>query len=156
MGELSRQEGAVAVGWTRERVERFLGEYLDTGDSIDFERVRTACNDPFMFCDPSGARSVAVDALIAALPQRRAFFDTVGLKGVELVSFEDVSLDDRYVLVKAKLRMTFQAGEAPATDIVLGSTYVLFDDGERPRIVLHLESEDAAEALKARGILPAA
>lgn len=131
------------MGWTRDRVERFLEGYLDTGDSIDPERVRGACSDPFMFCDPSGARSVSVDALIAALPQRRAFFDAVGLKRVELASFEDVALDDRYVLVKAKLRMVFRVGDAPAKDAVLDSTYVLYDDGERPRIVLHLESEDA-------------
>jgi hypothetical protein len=144
------------MGWTRERIERFLEDYLGTGDSADFEHVRVACNDPFMFCDPSGARSVSVDALIAALPKRREFFEVVGHKSVELVSFEDVALDDRYVLVKAKLRMIFQAADAPAKDIVLDSIYVLYDDGERPRIVLHLESEDAGAALRASGILPAA
>lgn len=141
---------------TRERIERFLEDYLDTGDSTDAERVRESCNDPFMFCDPSGAHSVSTNALIAALPQRRAFFDAVGLKGVELASFENVALGDQYVLVKAKLRMSFQAGDAPAKDAMLDSTYVLFDDGERPRIVLHLESEDSRAALRASGILPAA
>jgi hypothetical protein len=143
------------MGWTRERIERFLEEYLDTGDSPDSERIRGACNDPFMFCDPSGARSVPVDALIAALPKRRAFFDAVGHQSVELASFEDVALDDRYVLVKAKLRMLFQVGDAPAKAAVLDSTYVLYDDGEQPRIVLHLESEDAGAVLRASGILPA-
>jgi hypothetical protein len=144
------------MSWTRERIERFLEEYLRTDDSVDYEHVRVACNDPFMFCDPSGARPVAVDALIAALPKRQAFFDAVGHKRVELVSFEDVALDDRYVLVKAKLRMIFETNDAPAKDIVLDSTYVLHDDGERPRIVLHLESDDAGAALRASGILPAA
>lgn len=66
-----------------------------------------------------------------------------------------MALDDRYVLVKAKLRMVFRVGDAPAKDVVLDSTYVLYDDGERPRIVLHLESEDAGAALRASGILPA-
>jgi hypothetical protein len=155
LGGVLIREGAVAVGWSRERVERFLGEYLEAANGMDLERIREAHNDPFMFCDPSGARSVPLDAFVAALPKRRAFFDGVGQRGTELVSFEHERLDDRYTLVKAKLRMAFQSGDAPAQEALLDSTFMLFDDGERGRIVLHLESEDVAAALRARGILPA-
>ena len=96
------------MAWTRERVERFLNAHLDAGNAMDFGRIRAAYNDPFMFCDPSGARPVPLDPLIAALPARRAFFDAVGQQGTELVSFEMTSIDERYVLVKANLRMVFE------------------------------------------------
>jgi hypothetical protein len=98
---------------------------------------------------------VPLDPLIAMLPARRAFFDSVGQRGTELVSFEMTALDDRYVLATARLRMVFQLGDSPAKEALLDSTYLLFDDGERVRIVLHLESEDVSEALKQRGVLPA-
>jgi hypothetical protein len=143
------------MAWTRTSVEHFLLGHLDAGNSMDLDAIRAVYNDPFMFCDPSGARPVPLDPLIAALPARRAFFDSVGQRGTELVSFEMTPLDDRYVLAKANLRMVFQLGDSPAKEALLDSTFLLFDDGERARIVLHLESEDVSAALRERGILPA-
>jgi hypothetical protein len=122
---------------------------------LDLDAIAKAYNDPFMFAGPDGARAVPVQPFLAALSQRRAFFDSVGQQGTELVSFEETQVDDRYVLVKAKLKMTFQPGGAGPVEALLDTTYLLFDDGAAPRIVLQLESEDVAQALRDRGIMPA-
>jgi hypothetical protein len=59
------------------------------------------------------------------------------------------------VLVKAHLKMRFTQGDAEPAEALLDSTFLLFDDGASPRIVFHLESEDVAQAMRDRGIMPA-
>jgi hypothetical protein len=73
--------------------------------------------------------------------------------GTQLVSFDETILDDRYVLVEAKLRMRFEQEDREPVEALLGSTFVLFDDGDTRRIVFHLESEGIEQALRDRGIL---
>jgi hypothetical protein len=109
-----------------------------------------------MFAGPDGVRVVPVKPFLSALPARRAFFDSVGQLGTELVSFDETVIDEHYVLVKAVLKMRFKQGETEPVEALLGSTFLLYDDGESPRIVLHLESEDLAQAMRDRGITPAA
>jgi hypothetical protein len=143
------------VTWSRTTIEDFLRAHLKAGSALDVGAIAKVYNDPFMFAGPDGARAVPVQPFLAALPQRRAFFDSVGQRATELVSFEETQIDQRYVLVMAKLKMIFQRGDAAPVDVLLDTTYLLFIDGTAPRIVLQLESQDVAQALRHRGILPA-
>jgi hypothetical protein len=150
-----QSEGNAAVTWSRTTIEDFLRAHLEAGSVLDVDVIAKIYNDPFMFAGPDGARAVPVQPFLAALPQRRAFFDAVGQGATELVSFEETRIDQRYVLVRAKLKMIFQQGNAVPVDVLLDTTYLLFDDGAAPRIVLQLESEDISQVLRDRGILPA-
>src|SRR5262245_17880801 len=106
-----------------------------------------------MFAGPEGVRVVPVQPFLSVLPKRRAFFDSVGQRGTQLVSFDDTILDERYVLVKAKLRMRFEQETREPIEAIIESTFMLFDDGACRRIVFHLESEGIEQALRDRGIL---
>ena len=141
------------MAWTKSAIEQFLTVHLAAGKVMDLGEIANAYHDPFMFAGPSGVRVIPVKPLLAALPARRAFFDSVGQQGTELVSFEETVLDDRYALVKAHLRMRFVRSDV-TKEALLDSTFVLFDDGQRPRIVFHLDSENVEQALRDRGILP--
>jgi hypothetical protein len=142
-----------AMTWTRDAIEQFLRAYLDAGNALDLEAIAKAYHDPFMFAAPGGVRVIPVQPFLSALPARRAFFDSVGQRGTQLVSFTDTILDDRYVLVEAKLRMRFEREAREPIEVLVGSTFVLFDDGETRRIVFHLESEGIEQVLRDRGIL---
>jgi hypothetical protein len=141
------------MAWTRDAIEQFLRAYLDAGNALDLEAIGKVYHDPFMFAGPAGVRVVPVQPFLSALPKRRAFFDSVGQRGTQLVSFNETILDDRYALVEAKLRMRFEPGDREPVEALLGSTFVLFDDGATRRIVFHLESEGVEQALRDRGIL---
>ncbi len=142
------------MSWTRSAIEEFLHAHLDAGNALDIDTIGKVYNDPFMFAGPSGVRVIPIQPFLAALPARRGFFDSIGQRGTELVSFEETVLDENYVLVQAHLKMRFQQGDARPVEALLDSTFVLFDEGGSPRIVFHLESEDVAQAMRDRGILP--
>jgi hypothetical protein len=142
-----------AMAWTRDAIEQFLQAHLQAGNALDLQAIAKAYNDPFMFAGPSGVRIIPLQPFLSALPARRAFFDSVGQSGIQLVSFDETILDDRYVLVEAKLRMRFEQEDREPVEALLGSTFVLFDDGDTRRIVFQLESEGIEQALRDRGIL---
>lgn len=142
------------MSWTRSAIESFLRSHLEAGNALDLDGIAKAYNDPFMFVGPDGVSIVPVQPFLSALPARRAFFDSLGQRGTELVSFQETVLDDHYVIVKADLKMVFQKGENESVEALVGSTFLLFDDGMAPRIVFHLESEDVTQAMRDRGILP--
>jgi hypothetical protein len=142
------------MAWTRDAIEGFLRAYLRSGNAFDLDAIAKAYNDPFVFAGPAGVRVIPVRPFLGALPARRAFLDSVGQRGAELVSFDHTLLDDRYVLVSAMLKMRFEPEGREPVDALLRSTFVLFDDGETKRIVFHLESENVQDVLRDRGILP--
>ena len=128
------------MSWTRESIETFLITHLQGANAMNLDAIAASYNDPFMFAGPSGVRVVPVQPFLAALPARRAFFDQIGQLGTELVSFEETVLDEHYVVVKTQLKMRFQRPGSDLTEAILGSTFLLFDDGDHPRIVFHLEA----------------
>ena len=142
------------MAWSHSAIEEFLTGHIEAGNPLDLDAIGAAYNDPFMFAGPSCVRVIPVAPFLAALPARRGFFDSIGQLGTELVSFGETVLDDNYVLVKASLKMRFRQADAPPAEAILDSTFLLFSDGGATRIVFHLESEDVAQAMRDRGLLP--
>ncbi len=137
------------------RVKAFFEQYEHASETLDLDVISTEYADSFMFAGPNGARVIEKQKLLAALPQRRQFFKSVGHQWTRVVGLDETWLDDHYVLVRVQFLMRFEKAAGHPVDFETESTSILYIQDGAPRIVFHLESEDVQQALQARGLLDA-
>ena len=129
----------------REFFERFqrASRDLDAG-------VLTACfADQFLSLDSSSAHTLSPIALIAALPRRKALFESIGSDGLELDELDEMPLDDYHTLVRTSWLLR-RRGESHAP-ITLQSTFLLRREQREWRIVVYLNHQDMGELFSSLG-----
>lgn len=135
------------------RIQKFLEGVELASNTLDLNLIDAQFADQFIFADPYGTRVVEKQKFLAFLPQRQEFFKSIGHQSTKVLSYEEVPIDDHYTMVKARFLMKFHPASKDAVEINLNSTYILFMKGDTPKIVMHIEPEDAKEAMQARGLL---
>lgn len=71
-----------------------------------------------------------------------------------LASLNEMTLDERYTLVRAQFVWRFEKSSAQPIDVEVDSTFILFIKDAVAKIVFQHEHEDFQQALRARGVLP--
>src|SRR5689334_19511665 len=132
------------------KIKVFFERVEQASDTLDLDLIDAQYADQFIFADPHGTRVVEKQKFLAFLPQRQEFFKSIGHQSTQVLSYEEVPIDEQYTMVKAHFLMKFQQPSKDAVEINLNSTYILFMKGEAPKIVMHIEPEDAKEAMQAR------
>jgi hypothetical protein len=99
----------------------------------------------FMNADPNHCGPVDLAALKAALPRRRALFESAGAGPLRLVAGEDQDLGDGYVLARTTWKTRLRDGE----ELELRSTYILRRGAEGFEIVFYLNHQDLPALLTA-------
>ena len=129
----------------RPDVRAFFERYAQAGEDLDGETLRSSFAENFLALDPNSAVALTPQALMAALPRRKALFESAGSDGLELDQLIETPLDDVHTLVGAtwQLRMR-DPGGGPVT---LRSTFVLQRDGATWRIVVYINHEDIGQLL---------
>jgi hypothetical protein len=120
-------------------VQAFLAD-LERGDRTPGGDGGEQFADAFVVADPTDARVVPRDALVAALPQRRRMFEAAGVGDVRCVDAAQLVLDDHHVLVTSD----WDAERAAAAPVRLESTYLLRRDGGRLVVLAYLNHRDLA------------
>jgi len=122
-------------------VRAFFEYYERAAEDPDGGALSSCLCDVFMSLDPNSASALSRQALLAALPCRRALFQAIGSDGLELAAITETPLDDAHTLVQTswKLRM---GNESPRDDITLLSTFVLRKQKGAWRIALYLNHQD--------------
>ena len=140
---------------TRDAIEQFFHTFEHTNSSGDISTIVTQFADPFMAAGPQGTQAVRAADFALALPKRKQSFAGLGHQSTALVSLEQTPLDPRYVLAKARWRMTFLANQAQPQELLVDSTYIVDNGSETPRIVFYLAHQDIMVLFKERGLLRA-
>jgi hypothetical protein len=135
------------------RIQKFFEGVERAGKTLDLELIDSQFADQFVFADPNGTRVVEKQRFLAFLPQRQEFFKSLGHQSTKVLSLEETPIDDQYTMVKAHFLMKFQKASGQITEANVGSTYILFMEGESPKIVMQIEHEDLKEAMQVRGLL---
>ncbi len=136
-------------------VKSFFDRFERAGESLDLDVIASEYADSFMFAGPDGVRVVEKQKLLAALPQRQAFFKAAGHQSTRIISLDETRLDDHYVMVRVQFLMRFERAGGRPIDVRTGSTSILYIEDGAARIVFHLEHEDLSQALQEWGLLPA-
>jgi len=138
---------------TDNRIRKFFESVEQASTTLDLNLISSQFADQFIFADPNGTRVIEKQKFLPALPKRRDFFKSIGHLSTKVLSLEETQIDDQYTMVKAHFLMQFQKPSGESTEARVDSTYILFMNGETPKIVMHIEHEDMKEAMQARGLL---
>lgn len=135
-------------------VKEFFQGVEKASNTLDLELIRSQYNDSFVFANPSGPRVIAVEQLLAALPQRQGFFRSLGHKSTRVESLDETRLDEHYTMVRAHFIFQFEKAMTPPVEMQVDSIYILHIQNGSAKIVTHIEHEDLRAAMQTRGLLP--
>lgn len=135
--------GADIPSTVRPDVRAFLDRYARAGRDLDTDTLTSSFAETFLALDPNSAVSLTPKALLAALPRRKALFESAGSDGLELDQLTETPLDDVHTLVGATwhLRMP-DPGRGP---VPVRSTFMLRREGATWRIVVYINHEDIGQ-----------
>jgi hypothetical protein len=136
-----------------DEIEIFLKRYETNANIGTAEEIVSQFAEVFMAADPSGARPVPASVLLAAVPQRKKLFESMGSGVTTLASLEQTRLDDRYILLKTEWLVKFDRGNGRSEELRLRSTFIVQRFDDRMRIVFYLNHEDLATVLREKGLL---
>jgi hypothetical protein len=138
----------------RADVSAFFTRYGRAGNALDIGVLSECFFDTFLNLDPSAARPVTREALIAALPMREKLFGSIGAEGLELTRLSETPLDAMHTLVRTKWAVRF-APDIPARPLSLDATFLLRrSDGGDWRIVVYLNHHDVPATIREHIALP--
>jgi hypothetical protein len=140
---------------TTPAVQEFFDQYAHSRSALDIDLIASQYADSIMFAGPNGARVTEKPAILAAFPKGQEFLKVLGHKSTKVLSLDETRLDDHYVLVRAQFVWRFEKAAAPAIDVTVDSTFILYIRDGVPKIVFQQEHEDFWQALRTRGVLPA-
>ena len=134
-------------------IKKFFEGVEKASNTLDLDLIGSQFADQFIFADPNGTRVIEKQKFLPALPKRQEFFKSLGHQSTKILSLEETPIDKRYTMVKAHFLMTFEKTSGQITEARIDSTYILFMNGDSPRIVMQIEHEDLQQAMQARGLL---
>lgn len=141
-------------------VARFLALFARETAEDNIPALVSHFADTFLFAGPAGAQPVRASDFAAALPKRKALFDSLGSQPSELIAIQETPLDSRYLLARTTWRFTFVRDNSPAQHIENDSTF-LIDTGlpgtpeSNFKILLYLTHYDIMQLMRDAGILQA-
>jgi len=133
-------------------LEVFFQEYERYANRGDAEGTASLFAEVFLAGDPAGVRAVSAVQLGAGVSQRKKLFESLGSRSTELISLEQTTLDDRYVLARTRWRVGFDREEVQ--ELLLESSFVVHRSEAGPSIVFYLAHESLMDVLEERGLLP--
>jgi Domain of unknown function (DUF4440) len=128
----------------RPDVRAFFERYERAGRDLDWEALTSSFAHTFLSLDSTSTTALTPETLMAALPRRKALFESIGSDGMELAQIDETPLDDDHTLVRTSwtLRVGADSARPPFT---LWSTFVLRREEGAWRIVLYLNHQNMAE-----------
>ena len=136
-------------------VQEFFDQYEQSRSSLDIDLIASQYPDSIIFAGPSGASVTEKVAILAAFPKGQEFLKAHGHRSTRVLSLDETRLDNHYVLVRAQFGWRFDKSSAQPIDVKIDSTFILYINDGKPKIVFQHEREDFQQALRASGVLPA-
>jgi hypothetical protein len=132
----------------------FFERFQSPSAAADVEGLAAMYAGNVMIAGPTGAQVVSSADMQRAIPKRKQLLESVGHQDTALVAFEETALTDRYSLVRAQFRWSFQAANGQPATVTLPSAFIVDRVGDSPHIVLYMNEQDVVSVLRQRGVLP--
>jgi hypothetical protein len=130
------------TGQLRPDVHRFLLRFREAGDRLDVDSIRDCFLETFLSLDPNTASTLDREIMLAALPKRRALFDSLGAGEAQLHEARELPLDETHTLVRTVWKMPLNPTPAGRNELLLRSTFLLRRTSDGWRIAAYLNHED--------------
>ena len=121
------------MGTTTPAVQEFFDQYARSRSALDIDLIASQYADSIMFAGPNGVRVVEKPTILAAFPKGQEFLKAHGHKSTRVLSLDETSLDDLYVLVRAQFEWRFENSSSQPIDAKVDSTFILYLNHGLPR-----------------------
>jgi ketosteroid isomerase-like protein len=130
-------------------IKQFLDEYERANAGSDLAAIGKLYADIFMFGGANGVRAVNKEDFLKVLPGMKAHFAAMGLSETQLRSVEASAISAKYLLAKARWKMTVLDSRGDRKQVDAFATYIL----ERTQvgtlsIVFPIDHQDLATVIK--------
>ena len=122
----------------------FLSRFREAGDRLDIDTLRDCFLETFLSLDPNTALTLDREVMLAALPKRRALFDSIGAGDAQLVRMDELALDQTHALVRTLWTMPLSPSDDAKRELPLESTFLLRRTSEGWKIAAYLNHQDIA------------
>jgi hypothetical protein len=118
----------------------------------DVDSIASQYADPFMLADPKGARVVQKASLLRVFPNGLQLLRTHGHTSTNLRSLSEDVVDEHYRFARAQFVWCFENPGAPAVEVDVDTTFMVYVNGVVSMIVFQQEREDFRDALRSHAI----
>jgi ketosteroid isomerase-like protein len=131
-----------------QRVKEFFLQYERANSSSDVSGISALYADTFMFGGPNGVQSINKGDFLKVVPERKAYFSSMGLSETQLESVDASPIDSKYLLAKVAWKMKLQNSSGSRT-LDTYATYILAQaGGDELSIVFQIDHQDLASVVK--------
>ena len=137
------------------KVEGFFKRYEEAANTFDPGIIGSQFTAAFMSGDPNGVTCIHNDEeFLKAIPDRHAFFESIGFRYARILNINETPLDDRYTMAKVHWHMVFENQKGHQQDFKFFISYFLFDSGDGPRIAFYISHDDELKVMREAGLIP--
>ena len=136
-----------------ERITAFFEEYERNIRVSDVAAIGQQYGDTFMFAGPGGAQAINRTDILAALPRRAGFFESLGIEPSTIRSLEATQLADEYTMAKVGWTMRFTPKDQQPIVVDTSATYIVREDKGVLHIVFQLDHQDLVQVAREHGLL---
>ena len=130
-------------------IEQFFQQFERANTSSDLATIGRLYADTFMFGGANGVKVVKKEDFLKVVPRMKAHYASMGLSGTELMTLEASALDKRYILAKARWRMTLRDLNGDRKPIDAFATYLLESKEDNTlSIIVQIDHQDLATLIK--------
>jgi ketosteroid isomerase-like protein len=133
------------------QIENLFIEYEKAFNDLDIKKNAEMFSDTFISAGPKGAIAQGKKDYLEKAAQAAEFYKSVGQTSARIISKNIIPISDQYVMVTVHWGVTFQkTGEKL---IEFDVSYIIYEAGDEPRIILFIAHQDEQEAMKKLGVL---
>lgn len=132
-------------------IEKLFLEYEKAFNDLDVKKNAEFFADTFISAGPNGTIAQSKQDFMQRAEQARAFYKSVGQTSAKIISKNIIPISDQYAMVTVHWGVTFQKTDDKLTEFDV--SYIVFQPGNKPSIILFISHEDEQEAMKKLGLM---
>lgn len=133
------------------KLEKLFLKYEEAFNDLDVKTSAQFFADTFISAGPKGTIAQNKKELLEKAEQASAFYKSVGQTSAKIISKNIILISDQYNMVTVHWGVTFKMTGDKLIEFDV--TYIVYDSGDEPRIILFISHEDEQEAMKRLGLL---
>jgi ketosteroid isomerase-like protein len=132
-------------------IEKLFLEYEKAFNDLDIKRNAEMFADTFISAGPKGAIAQGKKDFLEKAGQAAEFYKSAGQTSAKIISKNIIPVSDQYLMVTVHWGVTFKktGDELIEFDV----SYIIYEGGDEPRIILFIAHQDEEEAMKKLGLL---
>ena len=132
-------------------IEKLFIEYEKVFNNLDIKKNAELLADTFISAGPKGAIAQGKKDFLEKAGRAAEFYKSVGQTSAKIISKNIIPISDQYLMVTVHWGVTFKktGDELIEFDV----SYIIYEAGDEPRIILFIAHQDEEEAMKNLGLL---